>query len=179
MEAHLEEAAHPGAGDCVSFKRVLRHLTATGFSARRAFDASALEAIERAIADSERTHGGEICVALEASLSAYELLRQITPRARALQVFAELGVWDTEANNGVLIYVLWADHDVEIVADRGFNGHVSAQEWAAVCHKMENLFAQERAVEAVLAGIEAVGALIARHYPAGDRNELPNRPVFV
>ncbi|MFO7304717.1 MAG: TPM domain-containing protein [Gammaproteobacteria bacterium] len=163
----------------MSLKRVFRHLVATGFGARRTFDQAALAAIEGAIAESERTHGGEICVAFETSLSAYELLRGVTPRARALQVFASLGVWDTEANNGVLIYVLWADHDVEIVADRGYNGRVSQQEWEAVCRKMEKLFAEGRAVDAVLAGIEGVGALSAKHYPASDRDELPNRPVFV
>lgn len=163
----------------MSFKRVLKHLCSTGFALRRAFDEAALQAIERAIAESESKHGGEIRFAIEANLNAYELLRKVTPRSRALEAFAELGVWDTEANNGVLIYVLWADHDVEIVADRGFNGRVSAQEWEEVCRRMEALFARGQPVDAVLAGIEDVGALIARHYPHVDRNELPNRPVLM
>jgi uncharacterized membrane protein len=94
-------------------------------------------------------------------------------------VFARLGVWDTEANNGVLIYLLWADHDVEIVADRGFNGRVTAEEWAAVCHRMEAHFRANRPQQAVVEGVKAVGALVAKHFPAIDRNELPDRPVML
>lgn len=148
-------------------------------SLRRAFDDAALAAIEQAITDTEKTHGGEIRVALEASLEPGELFSDPTPRERALQAFAQLGVWDTEMNNGVLIYVLWADRDVEIVADRGFNGRVSAPEWSDVCHRMERLFSQGEAASAVISGIQATGLLIARHFPAVDRNELPDRPVVL
>ena len=163
----------------MTIKRALRHLISTGWALRRAFDAAGLQAIERAIAAAEKTHGGEIRFAIEAQLSPIEVFRGIAPRERALEAFANLGVWDTEANNGVLIYVLWADHDVEIVADRGFNSRVSAQEWEEVCHRMESLFAKGQAVEAVVTGIESVGAIIARHFPTADRNELPNEPVVM
>lgn len=163
----------------MKLSRLLRHLVSTGWGLRRAFDAAALAAIEQAIADSERTHGGEIRIAIEGSLNTIELLRSVTPRERAVQAFGNLGVWDTEANNGVLIYILWADHDVEIVADRGFNGRVTAQEWSDVCHRMEQLFGQGDARKAAVEGIRAVGALIARHFPAVDRDELPNRPVML
>jgi uncharacterized membrane protein YgcG len=156
-----------------------RHLFSTGWSLRRAFDAAALAAIEQAITDTERTHGGEIRFAIEASHGAIDLLRGVTPRQHALHAFARLGVWDTEANNGVLVYVSWADRDVEIVADRGFNGRVSEQEWAQVCRHMEQAFARGAARQAAVEGIQAVGALIARHFPAVDRNELPNRPVLL
>lgn len=146
---------------------------------RRAFDESGLVAIEKAITDTEKTHGGEIRVALEAGLEPAELFRDITPRQRALQAFSQLGVWDTELNNGVLIYVLWADRDVEIVADRGFNGRVSAQQWSDVCQQMEQLFSQGAAAQALVAGIQAAGGLIGQHFPAADRNELPDRPVLL
>jgi uncharacterized membrane protein len=106
-------------------------------------------------------------------------MRGVPPRQQAVETFARLGVWDTEANNGVLIYVSWADHDVEIVADRGFNGRVTEQEWAAVCRRMEQSFARGSAREAIIEGIQAVGALIARHFPTTDRDELPNRPVML
>lgn len=148
-------------------------------SLRRAFDEAALNAIEKAITDTEQTHGGEIRIALEASLEPAELFRDLSPRQRALHTFSQLGVWDTELNNGVLIYVLWADRDVEIVADRGFNGRVTAQEWSDVCHRMEELFSQGSASAAVIAGIQAAGVLISRHFPGGDRNELPDRPVLL
>jgi uncharacterized membrane protein len=157
----------------------MQHLTATGWGLRRVLDTASLEAIEKAIAETERVHGGEIRFAIEANLGAADLMKGVTPRDRALQVFGELGVWDTEANNGVLIYVLWADHDVEIVADRGFNGRVTPEEWADVCHTMERLFAAGKARHAAVEGVLAVGNLIARHYPAADRNELPNRPVVL
>lgn len=159
--------------------RLTRHIFMPRRSLYRAFDEAALSAIEKAITDTEKTHGGEIRVALEASLDPGELFSDLTPRQRALQTFSHLGVWDTELNNGVLIYVLWADHDVEIVADRGFNGRVSAQQWSDVCHRMEQLFSQEAAAAALISGIQAAGALISRHFPGADRNELPNRPVLL
>lgn len=163
----------------MNLARLARHIFMPRRALRRAFDESALTAIEKAIAETETTHGGEIRVALEASLDPAELFRDLTPRQRALQAFARLGVWDTELNNGVLIYVLWADHDVEIVADRGFNGRVSAQQWSDVCHRMEQLFSQGAAAQAMIAGIQAAGALIAEHFAAADRNELPDRPVVL
>ena len=163
----------------VTVSRMLRHLVPPHWSLRRAFDAPTLQAIEQAIADAERTHGGEIRFAIEASARPLDLMRGITPRQQALEAFARLGVWDTDANNGVLIYVSWADRDVEIVADRGFNGRVSEQEWAEVCHGMEQAFARGSPRQAVVAGIQAVAALIARHFPTVDRDELPNRPVLL
>jgi hypothetical protein len=159
--------------------RALRHLSATGLSLRRTFSAPVLEAIEQAISETERGHGGEVRFAVEGALDAAALWRDVSPRERALEVFARSGVWDTEANNGVLIYVLWADRDVEIVADRGFNGKVTPEEWSEVCHRMEALFASNQPQQAVLEGIRATGALIAKHYPAVDRNELSNRAVLV
>ena len=163
----------------MNFARLTRHIFLPRRGLRRAFDEAALNAIEQAITDTEKTHGGEVRIALEASLDPAELFSDITPRQRALQAFSHLGVWDTELNNGVLIYVLWADRDVEIVADRGFNGRISAQEWSDVCHRMEQLFSQGSASSAVIAGIQAAGALISRHFPAADRNELPDRPTLL
>ena len=157
----------------------LRHLFATGWGLRRAFDAATLQAIEQAITDTERAHGGEIRFAVEASRGAIDVMRGVTPRQHAVHVFARLGMWDTEANNGVLIYVSWADRDVEIVADRGFNGRVTEQEWGEVCRRMEQAFARGVPRQAIVEGIHAVGTLIARHFPAVDRDELPNRPVVL
>lgn len=163
----------------VSIARTFRHLFTTGWTLRRAFDAGTLHAIERAITDTERGHGGEIRFAIEANRGVIDLMRGRTPREHALHAFARLGVWDTAANNGVLVYVSWADRDVEIVADRGFNGLVTDQEWAQVCRHMEQAFARGAARQAAVDGIHAVGALIARHFPTVDRNELPNRPVLL
>jgi len=162
-----------------SFSRALRHLVATDFGLHRAFDRETLAAIEATIRATERTHGGEIRFAIEGNLGAPDLWRGVTPRERALHVFSILNVWDTEANNGVLVYILWADHDVEIVADRGFNGRVTAQEWMEICQRMKALFAEHQPKEASLEGIRAVGALIGRHFPSVDRNEQPDRPVIL
>jgi uncharacterized membrane protein len=163
--------------------RWFRHAFAGGGALRRAFPQETLEAIERAVDESERAHAGEIRVAIEAALEPGQVWAGRTPRDRALEVFASLGVWDTEANNGVLIYVLLADRDVEIVADRGFNRRVAAGQWAAVCEDMERHFRNGSFREGVLAGVGEVGRIIASHYPQGpgrrDEDELPNRPALL
>jgi uncharacterized membrane protein len=161
----------------VSLSRLFNHFLMTGWYARRRFPPSTLSAIEAAIATAERKHGGEIRFAVESELSTSALLQDLSPRARALQVFGELGVWDTEHNNGVLIYVLLADHDVEIVADRGFTDKVSAAEWTAVCTTIEKEFRGGAFERGALAGIAAVSALVARHFPYTGRNELSNAPI--
>jgi uncharacterized membrane protein YgcG len=163
----------------MSFSRSLRHLATPSWVMSSAFSKGSLAKIEAAIAATEASHGGEIRFAIEGNLSAVELWRGVTARQRAVEVFAQLGVWDTEANNGVLIYVLWADHDVEIVADRGFNGRVTNDDWAAVCKDMEQRFRGQDPQGAVVLGVQKVGELIAKHFPATDRNELPNRPVML
>jgi uncharacterized membrane protein len=158
---------------------MLRHLLPPPWLLRRrAFDARALQALEAAIADAERDHRGEIRFAVEATLGPRALLRGQPARERALEVFSELRVWDTAEDNGVLIYVLLADHDVEIVADRGVAARVDTAEWAAICRDMEACFKAGRYADGAGAGIRRVGTLLARHYPGADRagNELPDRP---
>jgi hypothetical protein len=159
-----------------------RHLLADPRSVRRAFDAEALVRIEAAIASGERAHRGQVCFAVEGGLPMGRVMRRLAPRERALEVFGLLRVWDTEENSGVLLYVLLADRDVEIVADRGIHGHVGTAAWEAVCRKMEAAFRDGRYTEGVEAGIAEINALLARHYPRQDRagtDELPNRPVVL
>jgi uncharacterized membrane protein len=167
----------------MDWSRWFRHTFAMGGTVRRAFPPEALGQIEAAVTASERLHCGEIRVAIEGSLEPGEVARGKSPRAKALEVFAALGVWDTEANNGVLIYVLLADHDVEIVADRGFNGRVAAAEWAAVCEDMQRDFRAGRYATGVVAGVEKVGRIIGAYYPQlpgqRDEDELPNRPALL
>ena len=161
--------------------RLLRHVLALPGAVARSFPRSAFEKIEQAIRASEKLHGGEIRFAVEAALDPAELWRGVSARERAIAVFSELGVWDTELNNGVLLYLLLADRDVEIVADRGFNGKVSAEEWERVCRRMETALREGRHAEAVIAGIEALAPIIARHFPSTSdgRNELPDTPTRV
>jgi uncharacterized membrane protein len=159
--------------------RALRHLLAIPGAVSRAFPAASLSAVEEAIRRSERLHDGEIRFAVEAALDPLALWRGETARERAIEVFSALRVWDTERNNGVLIYLLLADRDVEIVADRGFNGKVAAQEWEQVCRRMESSLREGRHPDAVIAGIDALSQIVARHFPPspGGRDELPDRPA--
>jgi uncharacterized membrane protein len=167
----------------MAWQRVVRHLFSTRGKLARVFPVQALEAIERAVTESEMSHSGEIRVAIEAGLEPGEIMGGKTPRQRALEVFAALGVWDTEANNGVLIYVLLADRDVEIVADRGLNGRVSEAEWSHVCSTMEERFRAGQYEQAVVEGVREAGELLARHFPSlpggRDEDELPNRPALL
>ena len=145
----------------------------------RGFPKDALPAIEQAIAASEATHRGEIRFAAEDALDGAALLAGQPGRARALEVFSQLGVWDTEENNGVLVYLLLADHDIEIVADRGINAKVGREEWERICRGMEQALARGAYQQAIVDGIAEISRLLVRHYPAraGDRNELSNAPV--
>jgi uncharacterized membrane protein len=165
----------------MDFVRTLRHLTSTRWGTRRRFTPAVLRRIESAIAALERTHGGEIRFAIETAFDLPDLWYGTTPRQRALLVFGQLGVWDTAADNGVLIYVLMADHDVEIVADRAIAARVSPGEWSAVCHEMEAHFKSGQFAEGAEAGIAGVGRLLAAHFPGagGDSNEQPDRPVLL
>jgi uncharacterized membrane protein len=166
-------------------QRLLRHTLASHLHTRLKFPAATLDAIEQAIKQAEAAHGGEIRFAIETALAPLHILNDLTPRARALDVFAHLRVWDTANNNGVLIYVQLADRRVEIVADRGFAGRVSAAEWEAVCRLMQDHFRAGRFEAGSIAGVEAVGNLIAQHFAPGPadtlhpQNQLPDRPTLL
>lgn len=162
-------------------KRFFRHAVCGPWLGRRYFNAAALQNIEAAIRDSEIGHSGEIRFVVEAALDPLELIRGETPRQRAIELFANLGIWDTEHNNGVLIYLLLADHDVEIVADRGIDHRVGTQGWEAICHEMEAAFRQGRFEAGVLTGISRIHELLCRHFPAGAQNdnELSNAPIVI
>ena len=168
----------------MQFARLIRHATATHWRTRMLFPTATLDAIEQAIKRAELTHAGEIRFAIETALTPKHILNDVTPRAHALEVFSHLRVWDTESNNGVLIYVQLADRNVEIVADRGFQGRVSPAEWEAVCHLMEEHFRAGRFQVGAIAGVDAIGNLLARHFPQGagkgpQANQLPDRPTLL
>jgi uncharacterized membrane protein YgcG len=161
--------------------RVLRHVLSPPWRSRTAFPPATLQAIERAIQSSEASHRGQIRFAVETALELLPLLRGVTARERALEVFSALRVWDTEHNNGVLIYVLLADRDVEILADRGLHARLGAADLERICRAMEQAFRAGRFQEGVVAGIEALGSYLARHFPreAPGPNELPDQPVVL
>jgi uncharacterized membrane protein len=161
--------------------RVVRHLLWPRWLTNRAFPAAMRARIGRAVAAAEQGHSGEIRFVVEGALDPLPLVRGETARGRALDVFSRLGVWDTQANNGVLVYLLLADRDVEILADRGFNDKVSGQEWEAVCREMEAHFARGEFEAGALAGIARVAGLVRRHFPVAgpDPDELPNPPALL
>ncbi|MFN0300769.1 MAG: TPM domain-containing protein [Burkholderiales bacterium] len=162
-------------------RRIFRHLITDYWSVRRAFPAATLHAIEEAIAAGERSHSGELRFVVESSLSLALLLRSTGSRSRAVHLFGELGVWDTEENSGVLIYVLLADRRVEIVADRGVHRRVGEGAWVAICRTMQDEFRARRFKAGALDGVAAVSALLVKHFPADRSNpdELSNRPIVI
>jgi len=158
--------------------RLLTHLFAP--PASRLFPGKVLEHITSAIAQSELKHSGEICFAVEPALHWRAVVAGQSAEARARDVFSQLRVWDTECNNGVLVYLLLADRRIEIVADRGFAGRVDPAQWREACAVMERGLRSGSPEQAMLDGIAALTTLIAHHFPrdpaVDDRDELPNRP---
>jgi uncharacterized membrane protein len=162
-------------------RRGLRHALSTRTEAARAFPPATLDAITRAITAGEQTHRGEVRVIVEKSLPFSAIRAGLTNRQRALALFADHGVWDTDEHCGVLVYINLADRKVDIVADRGIARKIAAPEWQAICDTMTQGFAQGRYEEATLAALERINALLARHFPAdGPRpNELPDHPLML
>jgi uncharacterized membrane protein len=161
--------------------RALRHLLSTGNEAERAFPPDTLAAIAEAITAGEQTHRGEVRLVVEKSLPLSAVWEGVTNRQRAISLFADYGIWDTEDNCGVLIYVNLADHKVDIVADRGINRKIEPATWQAICNTMTAGFAQGRFHDAVLDAVGQVNALLRQHFPSnGSRaNELPDKPLML
>ena len=165
----------------MNLKRIMKHLSTGRAAVRHVFSSRTLDAIERAIRETEAKHNGQIRFAVEAALELAPLLAGKTAHQRALEVFSQLRVWDTEHNNGVLIYLLLADRDIEIVADRGIHTKLGQETWEAICREMEVSFREGQFEAGVLAGIRAVGEHLSRHFPprSGKPNEMPDSPVIL
>jgi uncharacterized membrane protein YgcG len=165
----------------MDFPRVLRHVFASRWRTRRRFTDEVDAAIESAIKSAEARSSAEIRFVIETAIDPAAAWRGITPRERALEVFAQFRVWDTELRNGVLIYVLVADRDVEIVADRGAAASIPAAGWEHAAKIMEDHFRAGRFREGAVAGVESVAGLLEKHFPARavNRDELPNQPALL
>ena len=165
----------------MDFQRMLRHLLTPGWLVYRSFPRPVLARIEEAIRESERSHDGELRFAVEAGLPAVALVRGITPRQRAREVFGQLAVWDTEHNSGVLIYLQLVDRNIEILADRGISAKVEQATWDDICRRMEEAFRNGAFEAGTLQGIAEVTRLLAMHFPpaGANPNELPDRPVVL
>ena len=161
--------------------RFFKHITAARWQVSRRLSKHSMNVIEAAIHASETRHMGELRFAVEAGLDWPELLSGVTSRQRALMVFSQLRVWDTEHNSGVLIYLLLADHKVEIVADRGIHSRVGTASWMSICQDMENKFRLGQFEQGVLLGINSITTLLQQHYPVHGQklNELSDRPTVL
>ena len=153
----------------------------THWQVKRAFPSNALTAIEQAIKASETARVGEIRFVVEGALDGRALFKGQSARERAIDVFSQLRIWDTEHNNGVLIYLLLADRDVEIVADRGIHSKVGSRGWEKICRKMETAFKQANYEGGVVSGIQEVTQHLMKYFPAfgAGQNELPDNPVVL
>lgn len=165
----------------LNLKRIFRHLSASRAKLRQAFPAATLMQIEQEIAASEASHDGEIRFVIELALSGTPLYSDQAARERAINLFSELRMWDTEHRNGVLIYLLLADRSVEIVADRGVNRKAGEQEWQRICHSMENAYRDKHYLQGTINGIREINQLLIKHFQSEGtaKNELPNKVIVL
>ncbi len=162
-------------------KRLFRHLLVSPGAVQKQLPVQVMRNIEAAITKSESLHLGEICFVVEANLHIIDLFRGKSAATRAIETFSNFKVWDTEHNNGVLIYLLLADHDFEILADRGIHLRVGATGWEAICKGMEARFRQGQFEAGIVEGIQKIGEQLEQHYPSQGKkpNELINSPIII
>ena len=161
--------------------RMFRHLLATNYSTPKRFPAVTLKKIEQTIATSEICHNGQIRFIVETSLSPLALYHAISVKERALEIFSLFRVWDTANNNGVLIYLLMADHAFEIIADRHIHEKAGQNYWDKVSQEMGMLLQNNQFEEGVLLGIERITSVLQEHFPESviTPNELPDQPIII
>ena len=158
-------------------KRFFQHVIASYGQVQRQFPQRTRQAIAKATEEAESLHRGEIRFVVEAALSPSQLMHGLTPRERALEVFSQLRIWDTEQNCGVLIYVLLGDHAVEIVADRGIQQRVKEQlAWPPILESLQQAFAAGRYEAGAVQAIHGVARHLQQHFPLDGPNpdELSN-----
>ena len=162
-------------------KRFLRHMWMSPIIQHRQFPAATLAAIGRAVAEGEKSHRGQVRFVLEAELTGGQLWAGTSARQRAIDVFSLLRVWDTEENNGVLVYLLLADRKVEIIADRGIHRHVGDERWRAICREIEHHYRKGDFLSGSVTGIQKISAELAFYFPATAEhtNEQPDAPVVL
>ncbi len=162
-------------------KRFFRHAWMFPIIRDRRFSLGTLQAIEQAVAAGEALHRGQVRFVVEAELSVGQLWRGLSARQRALEVFSLLGVWDTEENNGVLIYVMLADRKVEIVADRGIHKHVGGERWQAICRELELHYRKNDFAAGSVSAIQKISQELKFYFPANGahQNEQPDAPVVI
>ncbi|TRZ91018.1 MAG: hypothetical protein D4R84_15205 [Rhodocyclaceae bacterium] len=165
----------------MKLSRLLKHLLLPDWWLQRVFARADLAAIGEAITACEKSHRGELRFVVEGPIPMSALWRDMSTRARAVELFSTLRIWDTEENSGILIYVQLVDRKVEILADRGIAARVAQAEWDAICRAMEASFRRQEWRGGVLQAVTRAGDLLASHFPAGENNpnELPDQPLIL
>lgn len=161
--------------------RMHAHLFSTKTRSKRAFPTATLQAIQDAISAGERQHRAQIRMIIEPSLALTSVLHKVNPRVRAHQLFSQYQVWDTEENCGVLLYINLADHQVEIIADRGVVHLLKDAEWHAICHTMTSGFAHQEFHDSTLTALQQLNELLETRFPNNGvaSTQLPNQPIVL
>lgn len=165
----------------MDLKRLYKHLLTTRAQVTRHFPPAKLDTIKNAITASERTHRGEIRFVIEAALDPVQVMGNVTPRDRALEVFSHLRVWDTHDNSGVLIYVLFADRAIEIIADRGIDAHSGSAAWERIATNVQSAFSAGDFLAGALFAVTSVSEQLRHHVPheRDGEGELPNHVTML
>jgi uncharacterized membrane protein len=178
--ASTPASSGPRIGFFARLARILRHRWMDGSDMRRAVPPELLKRLEGYVAASEARHTGEVRICVEAGMPSSYLWRDAMPRERAIAMFGKLRVWDTEHNNGVLIYLLLAERAIELVADRGLNAKVSATQWQAITQRLSAALKAQKFEDGLTQALQEVSALLVQHYPLQEgqvrSNGLPNAP---
>jgi hypothetical protein len=156
------------------FTRMLKHRWLDDTDSRRALPADAVARIEARVTASECGHSGEIRICVEAGLPLSYLWRGLSARDRAIAMFSKLRVWDTEHNNGVLVYLLLAEHAIEIVADRGIHNQTSPEQWQQLIEPMRPAFAAGRFEDGLTETVASLDRLLVQHFPLLPGQANPN-----
>jgi uncharacterized membrane protein len=170
-------------------KTIIKHLWLDASDSERAIPPDMLQRLAKRVAASEGRHTGQIRIYVEAALPMSYLWRmgKSSPmkaliRQRAVMLFGKLRLWDTEHNNGVLIYLQLAEHAIEIVADRGVDRQVTAQDWQAMAERMSAAFRAGQFEDGLTQAIGEMSSVLVAHFPsaAGGKplNEQPDEPVL-
>ncbi|MCK9509217.1 MAG: TPM domain-containing protein [Pigmentiphaga sp.] len=164
----------------MKISRFFKHLLTSSALTSKTFNAEVLDAIEAEIKAGETTHHGDIRFVIEPALEPLDLLQGRTPRERAIELFSQLRVWDTEYNNGVLFYVLMAERSVEFVCDRGLRRRTTQQQWIDICNRVDEAYQQGKFLAGSLAAIQEINQILAAAYPEPDQiNQLEDRPLIL
>ncbi|TGK00164.1 hypothetical protein EHQ53_04960 [Leptospira langatensis] len=154
----------------------------SGFSLlRKYFSSKDLKEIKSAVTDSEKSHRGEIRIAIETKLSLYQVLFGKTAKERSVEMFSFLRVWDTEENTGILVYLLLSEKKILILADRGIYKKIGQDRLNEISHKIGTGLKSGKAKEAIVEGIRELSSDLKKHFPAKGKNpnELPDEPFIV